>query len=164
MEASHPSPSPELRLGLQRRAFPGRGAGNPRMASSLLASDPAPTSAFSAGTFLRASGKASSRGWGSWEPQVVYLLGRLRFPGTFSASRIPLGPPLALVCLFFALPFLFAPISRLLSTTPLSPGWSPAPFSLSLAPPLPLTPPRLKPSLHLSFLPSPCISLPLPLL
>ena len=155
MEASHPSPSPELRLGLQRRAFPGRGAGNPRMAGSRLASDPAPTSAFSAGTFLPAAsrhclwkptedpphsewdvltgvvlwssligsqfsilapgGKASSRGWGSWEPQVVYLLGRLRFPGTSSASCIPLGPPLALVCIFFALPFLFAPVSRLLS-------------------------------------------------
>ena len=166
------------------------------MAGSRLASDPAPTSAFSAGTFLPAAsrhclwkptedpphsewdvltgvvlwssligsqfsilapgGKASSRGWGSWEPQVVYLLGRLRFPGTSSASCIPLGPPLALVCIFFALPFLFAPVSRLLSTTSLSPSWSPAPFSLSRAPPL--SPPPL--NLRSPFLFFPLLALP----
>lgn len=47
-------PHPELGLGLQRPAFPGRGAGNPRMADSHPAPEPAPTSAFRAATFLGA--------------------------------------------------------------------------------------------------------------
>lgn len=54
---SPPSRTARARAGLQRRAFPGRGAGNPRMTGSGTAPSSARTSASRAGTFLGAAGR-----------------------------------------------------------------------------------------------------------
>lgn len=54
---SPPSRIARARAGLQRRAFPGRGAGNPRMTGSGTAPSSARTSASRAGTFLGAAGR-----------------------------------------------------------------------------------------------------------
>lgn len=85
-------------------------------------------------SILALLGKAGSGGWGLQKQQVVCLLGRLRFPG--SASCIPLGPPLALFCLFFFCPSFCTSISPSFPHTTLSsPAHcsSPAPFSLYLS-------------------------------